>query len=326
VPVAAILCLWERRSQPWPRIRNGGVAGSASEKIRRLALPVRIALAAVLALAAASKLRSPGPAAAGLATFGVPRRLRLPGAVAIASVEALLAVGVAAGVDAAAYAAAALLGAFGLVLGIALARGRGGEPCGCFGAGSRITPLAAARTAVLALLLAAVPVLPDGPPTTEGWLALGLVVAFVCLAILGVAVLALAREVGLLRLRLAPESALELEDEGPPLGARVALGRRFDGKAEARLAVAIFSSEGCRLCQGLKPVVAAFARDPLVAVEVFDETRDADVWRDWRIPGSPFAVALDREGGVRAKGTFNTYGQLESILATAERRIASAHA
>jgi hypothetical protein len=44
------------------------------------------------------------------------------------------------------------------------------------------------------------------------------------------------------------------------------------------------------------------------------------------IPGSPFAVALGRDGAVRAKGTFNSYGQLESILATAERRVAEAHA
>jgi hypothetical protein len=38
------------------------------------------------------------------------------------------------------------------------------------------------------------------------------------------------------------------------------------------------------------------------------------------IPGSPFAVAIDREGTVLAKGTFNNLAQLESVLATAERR------
>ena len=41
------------------------------------------------------------------------------------------------------------------------------------------------------------------------------------------------------------------------------------------------------------------------------------------IPGSPFAVALDEHGTVLAKGTFNTPGQLESVLATAERRTAT---
>jgi hypothetical protein len=38
------------------------------------------------------------------------------------------------------------------------------------------------------------------------------------------------------------------------------------------------------------------------------------------VPGSPFAVAIGRDGRVLAKGTFNSLAQLESVLATAERR------
>ena len=130
----------------------------------------------------------------------------------------------------------------------------------------------------------------------------------------------------MLRLRLGAESALDVSEEGPPIGSRVDLRGRLAPAAQARLALAVFSSDGCRLCQTLKPVVAAFARDPLLAVAVFDEVRDADVWQELRIPGSPFAVALDGDGAVRAKGTFNTYGQLESIVAAAERRPAEARA
>ena len=63
---------------------------------------------------------------------------------------------------------------------------------------------------------------------------------------------------------------------------------------------------------------------PFVTLAEFDEVRDAEIWRELGIPGSPYAVALDPEGQVRAKGTFNGYGQLESILATAERSLASA--
>jgi hypothetical protein len=294
--------------------------------IPRLSLLVRVALAAVLALAAGAKLRSLGEAADALATFRVPGALRRPAVVLVALVEAALAVGVAVGSDEAAYAAAALLACFAAALGIALARGQGGAPCGCFGARSRVTAGAVVRNLVLAGALAAVPSLPAGAPSERAWLVLALVAAFVCIAMLGVAVLALAREVGLLRLRLAPESALELAEEGPAVGTRVVLPERLAGSSHARLAVAIFSSDGCRLCQSLKPVIAAFQRDPLVAVEVFDEVRDAELWRELDIPGSPFAVAFDPAGAVRAKGTFNSYGQLESILATAERRLAEAHA
>jgi Methylamine utilisation protein MauE len=291
-----------------------------------LALPVRIAVAAVLALASLSKLRSPRAAASGLETFGVARPLRLPATLGLAAVEGALAVAVAAGSEAAAYAAAGLLVVFAVVLGVALARGRAGAPCACFGARSRVSATAIGRNVALAAAFAAVPSLPDGAPSAHAWVSIGFAAAFLLIAVLGVAVLALAREVGLLRLRLAPEAALEVDEEGPPLGARVALPERFSAAGDARLALAIFSSDGCRLCHTLKPVIAAFARDPLVAVAIFDEVRDAAVWQELAIPGSPFAVALDRDGAVRAKGTFNTYGQLESILSTAERRLAEAHA
>jgi hypothetical protein len=55
-------------------------------------------------------------------------------------------------------------------------------------------------------------------------------------------------------------------------------------------------------------------------VGVFDEVGEAELWRTLEIPGSPFALALDREGTVLAKGTFNSLAQLESVLATAARR------
>jgi hypothetical protein len=138
---------------------------------------------------------------------------------------------------------------------------------------------------------------------------------------LGVAVAALAREVGVLRRELVPAPALEIPDEGPPLHSRVPLIERFRLTSESTWALAVFSSDGCRMCQVLEPAVRALARDPLVDVEVFDEHRDALVWRALKVPGSPFAIALDREGTVRAKGTFNSPAQLEGILGAAERRV-----
>jgi hypothetical protein len=290
-----------------------------------LAVAVRIALGGLLGLAAASKLRSPRAAADGLATFGVPARLRLPGALAVAALEAVLAVGVAGGSDVLTYAAAGVVAGFGLVVGTALMRGRAGAPCGCFGPRSRVTGASVLRNVALAAALAAVPSLPRGTPGTQGWLVLALVVAFACIALLAVAVLALAREVGIVRLHLGPESALDVADEGPAIGSCVGLPLRIPAAERAPLTLAIFSSEGCRLCQSLSPVIAAFRHEPDLAVEIFDEVDDADVWHELKIPGSPFAVALDRAGSVHAKGTFNSYGQLESIVATAERRVAEAH-
>jgi hypothetical protein len=291
-----------------------------------LAVAVRIALALGLLAAISLKLRDARASRDALGTFGVPARLRAVAWSAIVALELALAIGVAIGSDAAAYGAAALAAVFAGALAVTLARGGAGAPCGCFGAHSRVTSTGVLRATALAAVFAAVPSLPDAAPTREGWLGLALALALACIFLLAAAVLALAREVGLLRLRLGGDAALEIQAEGPPLGSRPGLSGRFRGDGGARFALAVFSSEGCHLCRALEPAIAAFARDPLVAVEVFDEVRDAEVWGRLRIPGSPFAVALDHAGAVRAKGTFNSYGQLESILATAERRLAEANA
>ncbi len=289
-------------------------------------MAVRIALALALLVAASLKLRNARAGRDALGTFGVAARLRPVAWPGIVALELAFAVGVAIGSDAAAYGAAALSAAFAGALAVALARGLAGAPCGCFGVHSRVSRTGVLRNVALAAAFAAVPSLPDAAPTREGWLALGFALAFACILLLAAAVLALAREVGLLRLRLGADAALEIHAEGPPLGSSPGLIERFRADGGARFALAVFSSEGCRLCRTLEPAIAAFARDPLVAVEVFDEVRDAEVWGRLRIPGSPFAVALDPDGAVRAKGTFNSYGQLESILATAERRLAEAGA
>jgi hypothetical protein len=284
-----------------------------------LAAVVRTVLALVLFASALAKARRVCASATALEAYGIAEPLRIPATLVLIATEMTLASATAAGSSVTAYAAAALLALFAAAIGVAIVRGRSGAPCACFGARSRIGTGALARNVVLAVAFVVVPSLPAGTPTTTGWLVLGLAASFICIAALTVAVLALARELGVVRLRLASEAALDIADEGPPLGSRIALSR--GGTA---LTLAIFSSEGCRLCQTLKPVVAAFQRDPLVTLAEFDEMRDADVWRELDIPGSPYAVALDSDGHVRAKGTFNSYGQLEGILATAERALASA--
>jgi len=123
----------------------------------------------------------------------------------------------------------------------------------------------------------------------------------------------------MLRLAADPRGALEIAHEGPEVGGRTALAEHLE-LAPARIGLAVFSSEGCSLCRALEPAVDAFGRDPRVTLHRFDELRDAEAWAAADVPGSPFAVALDADGTVLAKGTFNTGAQLESVLAAAERR------
>jgi hypothetical protein len=78
-----------------------------------------------------------------MATFGfaTPASRRLAWAIAVVA-EIVLALGVAAGSERAAYLAAVLMLLFALTLGSALMRGQVGAPCACFGGGSRVSSFA----------------------------------------------------------------------------------------------------------------------------------------------------------------------------------------
>jgi hypothetical protein len=283
---------------------------------------LHVLLGAVLLASAGGKLAAGAKAREALRSYGISStRARAALWALTIAVEAGLAVAVAVDVPGAAAGAAGLLALFALALATALARGKAGAPCGCFGARSRIGLGAVARTALLAAAFAALPFVPDTRPSTDAWLAAGLVVALVAVAGLAVAVLALAREVGELRLAIAPQPALSLDEEGPELGSRVTAIERFRG--ERPLAVAVFSSGGCALCQALEPSLRLVASDPEIELEVFDEQADAEVWRALDVPGSPYAVVLSAAGEVLAKGTFNSLYQLESLLVAATKPVSA---
>lgn len=293
----------------------------------------RVVLAGVLAVAALSKLASPSASRAALASFGFAEGpLRGLAWGLVIALELGLAAGVALGSEPAAYAAAALLLLLAAVMVGALLRGQAGAPCACFGPRSRVSRLGVARNLLLAAAFAALPGLSSVDFSTDEWLGIGLGVALLASAGLAVAVLALAREVGMLRLQLGTQGALEIAGEGPELRSavpdlagrlwtrRVAGANGPAAKDGDDLGLAVFTSEGCHICQTLEPAIENVANDPRVAVAVFDEVAEADLWRSLAIPGSPFAIAIGRDGAVLAKGTFNSLAQLESVLATAERR------
>lgn len=286
-----------------------------------LAVALSIALALVLLVSAGMKLAA-GPAGrSALATYGI-RDEQLASVVwaALGAVEAGLAVGLIAGATGAAWATAALFTVFCVAQGVVVLQGRAGAPCACFGAKGRVGRGSVARAGLLAVAAAVLPLLDRRALTTEEWLALGLGLSLVGLAVLALGLLALAREIGELRLAIAPQGALEIAGEGPEIGGRTALAEHFAALGEDDFGLAVFTSEGCHICQALAPAVASFERDPRVLVRRFDEVEDADAWALADIPGSPFAVAVGADGTVLAKGTFNSGAQLESVLAAAERR------
>jgi hypothetical protein len=287
-----------------------------------LAVVASLLLALLLLTAAGLKIAAGGHGREALATYGVhDETAQGVGWAGLIAVELALAAGVAIGSERAEWAAALLFCAFTAAQSVAIVRGRSGRPCACFGARGTVSRASAGRAALLAAAFAVLPLLPRRAPTTQEWLAVGLGAALLGVAALAVAVLALAREVGALRMEVSPRGALEIPSEGPEVGARTALAEAFGGSVrEGMLGLAVFTSDGCRLCQTLAPAIDAFERDRRLAVRRFDEVEDADAWAVADVPGSPFAVALGDDGTVLAKGTFNTGGQLESVLAAAERR------
>ena len=207
-------------------------------------------------------------------------------------------------------------------MGSALMRGRAGAPCACFGARSTVSALAVLRNLALAAAFAVGPVpslrraqhrrLAGHRPRRRAARLRGPRRRGSGARARGRDAAASGRYPGRARDRR----------RGPARSGRrsAALARRIAFEGHAELGLAVFSSEGCHLCQTLAPAIENVARDPLVAAGVFDEAADAALWRELDVPGSPFAIAIGRDATVLAKGTFNNLAQLESVLATAERR------
>ena len=179
----------------------------------------------------------------------------------------------------------------------------------------------------------------------SGWWAASYIVLWALVIMLCAVVVALARQIGTLHLRLGPTGALEIDEEGPPLGEApapieaVALDETpvtIGGPAEPQLL--LFVSPGCRVCREVLPGTSAVAaahdlRPVIVAGEHYgapgeiDPTgsgatvvASAEVMSSYNIPGTPYAVVIDRGGIVRAKGTVNNLEQLEGLAETARRR------
>ena len=159
----------------------------------------------------------------------------------------------------------------------------------------------------------------------SGWWTAAFVAQWVLLVVLCVVVVALARQVGTLHLRLGPRGALELDTEGPMLGepvpavdARGADGAPLVVGGPGARRLVLFSSPTCTVCREVAPALPAAAGAADLVPQV---VHDADAERALDVPGTPFLVVLDELGIVRAKGTVNNLEQVEGLVDTAGRRM-----
>jgi hypothetical protein len=286
-------------------------------------------LVLILTVAAGAKATQGRSTADGLATYGINSpQVQIAVLWALIVVELGLAAALAAGVPNTPWAIAILFAGFAVLSERALLAGRGGLPCACFGSAARLrghTPVQAAALAGIAAVVA-LGVLPDAPAGYARWLTVGLGLCLAAILALGLVVAALARELGVVRLGLRSQGALEIPEEGPELGIVQSWAAGLPWRGSSVAGLAIFTSDGCPLCRRLAPAVRHVAADPLLAVGVFDEVTDGETWIQAAVPGSPYAVAVDVDGVAMAKGTFNNLDQLESIVGSArlrERKVAA---
>ena len=286
-----------------------------------LDLIARFVVAVALLWAGVSKLLSRD--SSFLAPYGVPARWRGAALTALTGIELATGILLLAGVRAAGVAAVVLGGVFIAALASVRARGVRRLRCGCFGAKERSTDLLLGR-AVLFTGIAAFGAFADvevGRPSSDAIVFAALVVFGLAVLALAALVLALYRQVGMLTMRLGPGVALELAEEGPPVGD---VAPELDGLNRVGEELIAFFSADCRLCRAIAPGVRAFEREGMPVRTVY-EHEEPSVFERWGVPGTPFLVHVV-DGFVAAKGTVNSLEQLDGLVAVGSARMEHAPA
>jgi methylamine dehydrogenase accessory protein MauD len=174
-----------------------------------------------------------------------------------------------------------------------------------------------------------------------------LVLHTVLILALAVMVFGLARQIGILHERLAPMGAM-INDHGPEVGEMApALSIKSLANQDIRIGGAsdtgrstllMFVSPTCPVCKKLLPIAKSFSagenlRVILVGDGDVDEQRrmirteglealpylvGPQVGMAFQVGKLPYAVLIDREGVIRAKGLVNSREHLESLIVAEE--------
>ncbi|MFD0849875.1 redoxin family protein [Sphingosinicella xenopeptidilytica] len=178
------------------------------------------------------------------------------------------------------------------------------------------------------------------------------VLLWITVAVLGVLVAALARQVGVLHERIAPAGALTLHqgvkvgDVAPEMHVKSLSGDAVViGGARGRSQLVFFLSPDCPICKTLLPVfksAAAAERGWLDAILASDGDEAAhrrlmmaeglagfpyvlseDLGRRFGVSKLPYAVLIGEDGKIASLGLVNTREHLESLFEAKERGVAS---
>ncbi|MGI8793665.1 MAG: thioredoxin domain-containing protein [Acidimicrobiales bacterium] len=147
----------------------------------------------------------------------------------------------------------------------------------------------------------------------EVWVA-SYVLLWITVIALGVIVVALLRQVGVLHARLRPVG-VHHANEGPEPGSTAPPVPGLDFRA-ASLHLLVFTSPECVICRELKPSLTALDNQyrglRLTTIDLADETNP--VFTAFRVRSTPYVVTVDGDGLVRGRGVANTLEQVEVLL------------
>lgn len=178
------------------------------------------------------------------------------------------------------------------------------------------------------------------------------VLLFVLVIVLAIALFALTRQVGVLFERVAPMGAL-ITDAGPKIGE---LSKRFELRSltgdpvslagdGGRSQLVFFLSPTCPVCKKLLPVLRSTKNAEAKWLDVvlasdgdepahrsfiaekqlsdFPYVLSTDLGMTFKVSRLPYAVLLDGQGVVRAKGLINNREQLDSLFNAKDLGVAS---
>ena len=181
------------------------------------------------------------------------------------------------------------------------------------------------------------------------------VMLWIAVVSLGIVVVALARQIGVLHERIAPVGALKI-DSGPAVGdkapalALATLGGGFvqigQVLAKGRLQLLLFVSPDCPVCKELIPIAKSFARDERLSVLYVSDGRTEELRRfverlgldanafvnspevgmRFGVGKLPYAVLIDDAAVVSASGLVNSREHLESLVVAKQMGLPSVQA
>ena len=140
------------------------------------------------------------------------------------------------------------------------------------------------------------------------------VLLWVTVIALGLAVVVLLRQIGLLHTRIAP-MGVNFAGEGPELDQPAPPLPDVDYSA-SEVTVVAFTSPTCELCAALVPglerIEAGYDEVRLRTVSSGDGQR---IFGAFSVRSTPYLVAVDAQGVVRSRGVANSIDQAEEMLA-----------